>query len=39
VDPGSLRRLSPEVHAWFAAAEHLKLSAAEPETDAESSER
>ncbi len=32
IDPGSLRRLSPEVHAWFAAAEHLKPSGApEPE--------
>ncbi len=26
VDPDSLRRIAPEVHAWFASGEHLKLS-------------
>jgi hypothetical protein len=34
VDPDSLRRIAPEVHAWFASGEHLKLSAG-PETEAE----
>lgn len=38
VDPDSLQRISPEVHAWFASGEHLKLSTgpeSETEADAE----
>jgi hypothetical protein len=34
VDPDSLRRVAPEVHAWFASGEHLKLSEADADARA-----